>query len=566
MRILALHPGAHDASACAFEDYDLKAAVQLERLTRRKGDGGIPVPAMEEVLDVAGWSPASVDALVLTRAAFPFRYFADAEAGEVGERQARGRSFLQMAEHLRRHGHADAARAFRADLFLADIGLPASTPVTFAPHHESHALPALFYTDWDDALVYTADGGGDGVHFSQWHLRDGTIANLYGDDRFLLAPKRVDSIGLAYGYATEALGFRKNRHEGKLTGLAAFGRPVLLDALARHWRVDPDGLIASDFPGDRSMRAEIHRLAAGEAPEDVAASIQRLLEELVFESVRIFLRRTGSRRLGLAGGVFANVRLNRLLFEQAGIEEGFVFPAMGDEGLPVGAALGCLLRRDGAGTWLRRRRRLGDVLLGRAASPDALECEPGLARLPGEPAGTAARLLAEGRVVAILDGRTEFGPRALGARSILASPDRRGINDTLNRRLSRTDFMPFAPCVLPEDAAEVFEVSPATAYACRFMTVTCAVREAWRKRIPAVVHVDGTARPQIADPDRTPLYAGILKGFKALTGLPVLVNTSFNVHEEPIVNRAAEAVAALRDGRVDFLVTPTGVYGMKRKG
>jgi carbamoyltransferase len=123
--------------------------------------------------------------------------------------------------------------------------------------------------------------------------------------------------------------------------------------------------------------------------------------------------------------------------------------------------------------------------------------------------------------------------------------------------------MPFAPYVLPEDASEVFEVTPTNAYACRFMTVTCAVREAWRNRIPAVVHVDGTARPQIADPRVTPLYADILRGFKALTGLPVLVNTSFNVHEEPIVNRAAEAAAALRAGRVDFLVTPQAVYEAK---
>ncbi|HSK41737.1 MAG TPA: carbamoyltransferase C-terminal domain-containing protein [Arenibaculum sp.] len=563
MRILALHPGAHDASACAFEDYEVRAAVQLERLTRRKGDGGIPIPAMEEVLDVAGWPRGGVDAVVLTRGAFPFRYFADADPDEIAERRTRGKAFVQMAGHLRRHGHADTARAFRPDLFLADLGLPPDTPLSFAPHHESHALPALFYTDWDDALVYTADGGGDGVHFSQWHLSGGAIENLYGDDRFLLAPKRVDAIGLAYGYATEALGFRMNRHEGKLTGLAAFGEPVLLDALARHWRVGPDGHVTSDFPGDGSMRAEIGHLADGVEPADVAASIQRLLEDLVLTSVRCFLRRTGARRLGLAGGVFANVRLNRLLFEQAGVDEAFVFPAMGDEGLSIGAALGHLLRRDGAGTWLRKRRRLNDVLFGRAPPPGALDGIAGLLRLPGDPAETAARLLAEGRVVAILDGRTEFGPRALGARSILASPAGHGINDTLNRRLSRTDFMPFAPCVLPEDAGTVFEVTPANAYACRFMTVTCAFRQAWRERIPAVVHVDGTARPQIVNPEATPLQAGILRRFKAATGLPVLVNTSFNVHEEPIVNRAAEAVDALRAGRVDFLVTSSGVYKTK---
>ena len=154
----------------------------------------------------------------------------------------------------------------------------------------------------------------------------------------------------------------------------------------------------------------------------------------------------------------------------------------------------------------------------------------------------------------------EFGPRALGARSIIASPHDPAINDNLNARLDRSEFMPFAPCVLEEDAARVFEITPVNRYAARFMTITCAVRPGWRDRIPAVVHADGTARPQIVRDAQSPLLAGILRRFRDQSGLPVLVNTSFNVHEEPIVNRPQECLRALLDGRVDFVVTPQAIY------
>ncbi len=154
----------------------------------------------------------------------------------------------------------------------------------------------------------------------------------------------------------------------------------------------------------------------------------------------------------------------------------------------------------------------------------------------------------------------EFGPRALGARSIIASPADHAINDDLNRRLERSEFMPFAPYVLEEDAASVFDITPVNAYAARFMTITCGVKPAWRAKIPAVVHVDGTARPQVVRERENPLYAAILRGFRDRTGLPVLVNTSFNVHEEPIVNAPAECARALADGRIDFVVTEQAVY------
>jgi carbamoyltransferase len=304
-------------------------------------------------------------------------------------------------------------------------------------------------------------------------------------------------------------------------------------------------------------------VAKGSRREDVAASIQKVLEEVMLKSVRALLKKHPARHLGLAGGVFANVRLNRVLAEQLDLDEIFVFPPMGDEGLPVGGALAYLIKRDGVARWLGRRRRLDNVYLGRDYTKEAdgaLAAIPRLRRLAGHPIATAAKRLAAGEIGAIYTGRMEYGPRALGARSILANPSRRETHDLLNQRLERTEFMPFAPVVPAEKAAEVFDVNGVNSYACRFMTITCDVRPAWRERIAAVVHVDGSARPQTIAREANPLYYDVVGAFERETGVPVLVNTSFNVHEEPIVNTPGECAQALLDRRIDFVVTQQAIY------
>jgi carbamoyltransferase len=204
------------------------------------------------------------------------------------------------------------------------------------------------------------------------------------------------------------------------------------------------------------------------------------------------------RNLGLASGLFATVKLNQRLCENYGLDEVFVMPPMGDEGLVIGGALEYLLRRDGLAAWLKKRHRMNDVNWGRGfgaeTGPRMARHASAIRKLDGDPVATAAGLLGQGKVVAINSGRMEFGPRALGSRSIMVSPARRYANDSLNQRLDRSEFMPFSPVIAEEDARQVFEVTDANAYACRFMTITCAVRPGWAARIPAVVHVDNTAR------------------------------------------------------------------------
>jgi len=569
MIILGVHPGYHEAAACLFDEYRMVSAVSLERLTRRKIDGGrVPDEAIDECLAIAGLTRRDVDAVVLGRGALPWRYykhFRGVRRLEGKIRQALGKEkHKSMERELVRAGHANSEALFDAAKFLAAYGFRATVRVQFFNHHLAHALPTLFHTDWREALLYTSDGGGDNVQYSHHVFQNGELRQLYGGDECFAGPARIDSLGLAYGYATQALGWRINRHEGKLTGLAALGQPTAYAAIAAHFKVDAEGQIRSDFATNLDLRRFIFETAEHISRDDMAASIQEVLEQVTLASVRRLLRRHTVRRLGLSGGVFGNVRLNRLLAEETDIDEVFIYPAMSDQGLPAGGVLQFLLRRDGIETWLAARYPLETLYFGRnygSGADKILRETPGLAAVSDKPVEKTAELLNNGKAVAIFSQGMEFGPRALGARSILASPADAGINDALNARLSRSEFMPFAPVVAEEDAGELFDIGSPGRYAARFMTITCNVKDAWRARIPAVVHVDGTARPQIIRRAHNPLYYDILAAFKQLSGLPAMINTSFNVHEEPIVNRPEECARALLDNRVDFVVTEDAVYG-----
>ena len=566
MLILSLHAGPHDSSAALFDDYHILAAVAEERVNRIKGSGGFPELSFAEVLRIAGVERRDVDVVVTTRGFFRRRYFTHWRPHErvrEGLRRLAGREKMREMNVVVGKLGRSADELFDARAFLADLGLRPDARLFFSNHHFAHALPSLFFTDWEEALLYTADGSGDQVYYSHNLFRDGRLTNLYGDDRWLGRAHPSASLGLAYGYVTEALGFRMNRHEGKLTGLAAYGEPSLLAEMQRHFRITDDGRIEMDLADDAALRERFHALVAGETRENAAASVQALLEWGIGEALQRLLSRHRVRRLGLAGGVFANVRLNRVLAESLPVDELFIVPPMGDDGLVIGGALQFLLHRDGTAAWLKGRRRLDNVYWGgdyNGGAKRVFAGATGIKRGDGDPVERTADWLSAGRIGALYHARMEYGPRALGARSILASPADAGVNHRLNDRLQRSEFMPFAPVVGEADAAELFDLGPVNRYAARFMTICCAVRPAWRERIPAVVHIDGSARPQLIRRADNPLYFDILAAFKARTALPTLVNTSFNVHEEPIVNRPEECLRALRDGRVDFVTTADGVW------
>jgi carbamoyltransferase len=236
---------------------------------------------------------------------------------------------------------------------------------------------------------------------------------------------------------------------------------------------------------------------------------------------------------------------------------------MSDQGISVGGVLSFLLERDGLDEWLGQRRVLSDLYWGRDYTQvidQLLGNSPEVKKISDDPVAATVEALIKGDAVAIYTGRMEFGPRALGTRTVLASPVARGINDSLNARMERSEFMPFAPVILEEHADEILDLPAASRYSARFMTITCQVKPHWRDRIQAVVHVDGTARPQLIKREDNPLYYDIVEAYFQSTGIPVLVNTSFNVHEDPIINSPQECMRALLDDRVDSIVTQRGLY------
>ena len=395
------------------------------------------------------------------------------------------------------------------------------------------------------------DGAGDHCCSHVYSAEDGRFTKLCALDSF-------DSIGNYYAYVTHICGFKAQKHEGKITGLAAFGEPIYADILRRFidlrdGRIVNTGQVFYWSAVDALRKA----LPDGYRDKDLAASIQQVLEDVCGGYARYWVERTGCGDVVLAGGVFANVKLNQRIHELDNVNSVFVHPGMGDEGLAVGAALALAAELQEQGNGSLETGRIADVYWGPSYSEKEME---GALRQAGitfqhhaDIERQIAGLLAQGRVVARFDGRMEYGPRALGSRSILYQPTDPTVNDWLNKRLQRTEFMPFAPVTLADHADGSYLNMDGARYPARFMTITFDCTDWMKEHCPAVVHVDGTARPQIIDRETNPSYYGIIEEYRKLTGLPTIINTSFNIHEEPIVCTPADAIRAFQIGHLDYL-------------
>jgi carbamoyltransferase len=424
--------------------------------------------------------------------------------------------------------------------------------VRFFNHHYAHATSAYYTSPFRDALVVTMDGGGDGHSSHIYDVRDGVFKKLITVDSY-------DSLGNFYAYITAICGFKAKRHEGKVTGLAAHGQPVyrdIIEAMITYQNGQPVNRGHVLF--NSALDAIRNALPAKWNREDLAATIQVVAEDIARAYVAHWVAKTGHRNVALAGGIFANVRINEEILRIPGVENIFVHPGMSDEGLAVGAALaydGSLRRRAG-----KRYEPLGlpDVYLGNEYSDKAIAealREAGLEtqHLPGRIESAIAEQLAAGKVVARFAGRMEYGPRALGNRSILYQPGDPSVNDWLNTLLRRTEFMPFAPACLYETANQLFEEPEGGINTARFMTITFHCKPWMRERCGGVVHLDRTARPQLVRKQDNPSYYAIIDEYRKRTGVPVIINTSFNIHEEPIVRSPEDAIRAFVDSSLDYL-------------
>ncbi|MEV4418024.1 carbamoyltransferase C-terminal domain-containing protein [Catellatospora sp. NPDC049609] len=545
MKVLGINAVFHDPAAALVVDGRTVAAAEEERFSRRKhGKRPVPFSAWELPVLSARWCLASagLGADELDAVAYSFDPGRCAPADELG--------LDDPWDWLRQ----DYAR--RAPTFLAEA-LPGLDPaaVRFVPHHVAHAASAALaapHPAGEDIAVLVLDGRGEASSHLAGYYRHGRLTPLAGQ-------RLPHSLGLLYEELTAHLGFLRSSDEYKVMALASYGRPRFLPLLRELVRTTGDGgfhIEKIDWPAlAKARRSEDDRLDPEHA--DLAASVQRRLEEVLLELAGwLYDAADGPPRLAMAGGVALNCVANARLAAEGPYREVWVQPAAGDAGTALGAALQVSAE---AGT---QTAAMPGADLGRGFTDAELAAELARAALPHERpedlAGTVADVLSEGGVVAWFDGRAEYGPRALGHRSLLAHPGDPGMTERLNDIKGREHFRPVAPMVLADRAADIFEGQLPSPY----MLFTHRVKEPWRDRIPAVVHVDGTARVQTVDPAAEPRMAAVLGEFDRRTGLPVLVNTSLNIAGQPIVDTPRQAMELFGAAPVALLVL--GPYVVRR--
>ncbi len=545
MNIAGISAFYHDSACCLLQEGRLKAAASQERFSRLKHDPRLPVDAWRYCLQEGGLSPLDLDCVAYYESP-ALKLSRQLWAGT----RPRGRDDLEWLDPNR------PMRAIRERLGWEG-------PVLTFQHHLCHAASAFWYSPFSEAAVLTVDGVGE------WATA--TLGKGGGEGLESLSEVHFPhSLGLVYSAFTDYLGFRVNDGEYKVMGLAPCGRPRFLEQLRPLIRSQPQGgfeiaLEFFDFTGGGPMHSRrLHELL-GAPPRirtepitdfhcDVACSLQRLTEEALLEQAAALYAKHPSENLCMAGGVALNCVANGRILREGPFSRLFVQPAAGDAGGCLGAAALALQRLTGRAPQLGPMRH---AFWGPSWTADQMARfleSTGLRwgdfrGRPRDLVEETAGLLNQRRIVGWFQGRMEFGPRALGGRSILANPMDPEAQGRLNRMIKRReDFRPFAPSVLEGEAPEHFELDGPSP----FMLLTCPVRS--RLDLPAVTHVDGSARPQTVDPECSGLFGALLEAFRDLSGCPVLLNTSFNVAGEPIVCTPWDALRCFQRSGIDCLV------------
>jgi carbamoyltransferase len=537
--VLGINAVFHDPAAALIVDGVLVAAAEEERFSRRKhgktpvafSTWELPEQAITWCLRAAGVAPSDLAAV-----AYSYDPSLGVQPGpDITDSDWEGLRTLY---------------ARRAPLFLRSVLGDWDGEFRWVPHHVAHAASATFASGFDPCSVLVLDGRGERAS----HL----AGRFAGGSLDVLATQELPhSLGLLYEELTAHLGFRRSSDEYKVMAMASYGEPVFLEELR--------SLVYAVDGGFRVSEVDLARFAPPLAPGGeftpahaaLACSVQRRLEEVLLDLCAWLHERTGDSDLVLAGGVALNCVANSRIWREAPFSRVWVQPASGDSGTALGAAM-------------QVASDLGDVVapmstaaLGRGWDEDELARALSVAGVeftrPDDIADAVAAVLADDGVVAWFQGRSEFGPRALGHRSLLADPRRPENLEKLNDIKGREQFRPVAPMVLAERAGEIFCDGPIPS---PYMLFTHGVRDGWRDRIPAVVHVDGTARIQTVDRGQEPLVARMLECFEARTGVPVVVNTSLNTAGRPMVDDPRDALECFGSSPVDALAI--GPYLLQR--
>ena len=554
--VLGLSGEYHDAAAALVVDGKIVVAIQEERLSRIKNDPSLPIDAARACLKFANIAAGDVDRVV-----FYENPVAKLERVLTSTLRVFPRALAQWPRAV---GAQLGSKVWVVDRIAEQLGV-ARSKVTWTEHHKAHAAAAFYCSPYPSAAVLTVDGVGEETSTALWHGTDAALAALGSIDF-------PHSLGLLYAALTAYLGFEVNEGEYKVMGLAAYGQPCMRESFAEIVQLHGDGTFELALPyfahhadTELGFGPALERLLGPRrAPHrpwdltsdddgryaDIAATLQQVTEEALLALARAARRTTGERALCLAGGVALNAVANARIAREAGFERVHVHPAAGDAGGALGAAiLGALELGDPRPAPLRSAALGLPIDTGAAAD---LARELGLTiRTSANVADETAELVAGGKIVAFCQGRFEWGPRALGQRSILADPADPESRERLNRAIKRREpFRPFAPAVLREHASTYFDGAPDDMTP--FMTTVCPVRDG--HDLPAVRHVDGSARVQTVDDASAPELAGVLRALAARTGRPIALNTSFNGAGEPIIASEIDALGFLISHPIAALV------------
>jgi carbamoyltransferase len=575
--ILGISAFYHDSAACLLRDGKIIAAAQEERFTRKKHDSDFPINAARYCLTEGGLAVDDLDMVVFyDKPLIKFERLLE--------------TYLSVSPRGFRSFQKSMPLWIKDKLWMGDSirrYLDYKGKVLFGEHHESHAASTFFASPFEEAAIITADGVGEWETTTIWHGQG-------NDMKVLLALNFPHSLGLLYSAFTYYTGFKVNSGEYKIMGLAPYGEPRYVQQIFEHIvDVAEDGSLRLNMEyfdfvtGLRMTNDRFHALFGGPPREpesqvtqremDLARSVQVVTEEVMLRLSRTAQRATGSKNLCLAGGVALNCVANGRILREGPFSQLFIQPAAGDAGGAVGAALAAYYRYLGNERRPHPRGLMGSSHLGPRFSTEEIKAQLDQAgarytEVPWpELPGRVADILAQEAVVGWFQGRMEFGPRALGARSILGDARSPKMQAVMNLKIKfRESFRPFAPMVLKEHATEYFDlqgdspymliVAPVKAERRRAMTSEEEARfgidklNVVRSEIPAVTHVDYSARIQTVDKEDAPLCHALLTAFYQKTGCPVLVNTSFNVRGEPIVCRPMEAYRCFQRTQMDYLV------------
>lgn len=561
MNVIGVFMAGPNTGACLFSDGQLVAMAEEERFVRIKSASEFfPTQSIRYCLKEAGLQLTDIDTVAL---AWDYSQYPDAIDQTMHNIPGRDLDPLaDVNEAIIHQKLSPELTLFNVKIALKKIDQKADPEIKWFPHHKCHAASVHYLSDFDDSAILVMDGSGEDVATTTWSGE--------GDELKLLNEwKLPHSMGWFYASMTEWLGFKAYSGEGKVMGLAAYGKPLpeVAEKLKLFCKPDEEHVYSIDptyvYYGQRTFSRKFTdklldllgepRLPEGELTEyyiDVAYETQKRLEDVASNLTTQLLTQTGAKNLCISGGVAMNCKMNGLLSNLEGVENVFINPASHDSGTALGAALLAIKEAEQDPT----QTHLTHAYWGPSYSDDEIESalkHCGLVYTKeNDIAGKTAELLGDSKIIGWFQGRAEFGARALGARSIIGNPQNPDMKDIINAQVKyREGFRPFAPSMIAE-VAEKYMVEPKYS---PFMILAYPFQEEFKKLFPSIVHVDGSVRPQTVSKDHNPLYWDMINKFGEKTGHPIIINTSFNIRGEPIVSSPLEAIRCFYSTGMDAL-------------